>query len=139
MNKKIIFYNTENNGRYEYEASNILDYEEIKKEIEEEIATAFMLDGSLKRKIHLCKFGNEEPVNVTHKLIRINQDLKFRYPKFSLDEYIEKYSDNCTELALIDTDKYLRKRDKNVIIAFTRGAILVIILSLIYGAILLMR
>lgn len=132
MNKKIIFYNTENNGRYEYEPSNIMDYEQIKREIEEEIATDFMGDGSLKKVIHLCKFGNEEPVNVTHKLIRINQDLKFRYPKFSLDEYIERYSDNCTELALIDTDKYLRKRDKNMIVAFIRGVILAIVLLLIY-------
>ena len=139
MNKKIIFYNKENNGRYEYEASDVMEYEKIKKEIKEDIATAFMGDGSLKKEIHLCKFENEEPVNVTHKLIRINQGLKFRYSKFSLDEYIEKYSDNCTELALIDTDKYLRKRDKNMIAAFIRGAILAIVLLLVYTVFLFVK
>lgn len=133
MNKKIIFYNTENNGRYEYEASDVMEYGKMKKEIEEDIATAFMGDGSLKKEIHLCKFGDEEPVNVTHKLIRINQDLKFRYSNFSLDEYIEKYSDNCIELALIDTDKYLRKLDKNMIVKFISVTILVVILLIIYG------
>lgn len=139
MNKKIIFYNTENNGRYEYEPCDEIDYEHIKREIEEEIATAFMGDGSLKREIHLCKFGNEEPVNVTHKLIRINRDLKFRYSGFSLDKYIERYSDNCTELALIETDRFLKERNKYILRAFIRVAFLVFVLSLIYGAVLFMR
>ncbi len=109
MNKKIIFYNTENDGRYEYEPANEKEYKQIKREIERKIATVYMGDGFIKQEIHLCKFGDEEPVNATYRLIRLNEYLKSRYPNFSLDEYIEKYSDSCTELAIIDTDKYLRK------------------------------
>lgn len=133
MKKKIIFYNTENDGRYEYEASNEKEYKQIKREIERNIALAFMGDGSLKKEIHLCKFGDEEPVNATYRLIRINEDLKSRYPNFSLDEYIEKYSDSCTELALIDTDQYLRKIKKNTIRNFIICIISVFVLSLIYS------
>lgn len=109
MNKKIIFYNTENNGRYEYEPSNEEEYTRIKREIEKNIAILFMRDISSREEIHLCKIGDEEPIGVTKKLIRLNKKIKPKYPNFSLDEYIEKHYDDRIELAIIDTDKYLRK------------------------------
>lgn len=132
MNKKIVFYNTENDGRYEYEPANEEEYKQIKREIEKDIATLFM-GGISSEEIHLCKFGEKDQVNATYKLIRLNENLKSRYPSFSLDEYIEKYSDSRTELALIDTDQYLRKLNKKMIIKFITCFILGFILSLIFG------
>lgn len=104
MNKKIIFYNTENNGRYEYEASSEEEYTRIKREIKKNIAILFMRDISSREEIHLCKLGDEEPIGVTNKLIRLNKALKPKYSKFSLDEYIEKHCDSRIEIAIIDND-----------------------------------
>lgn len=134
MNKKIVFYNTENDGRYEYEPSNEKEYKQIKREIEKLIATVFMGDIPSREEVHLCKFGDEEPINVTYKLIRLNKDLKPRYPNFSLDEYIEKHYDDRIELAIIDTDKYIRKTiikntAKMCIISFLLGLALSFILK----------
>lgn len=132
MNKKIIFYNTENDGRYEYEASSEEEYTRIKREIEKNIAILFMRDISSREEIHLCKLGDEEPIGVTNKLIRLNKALKHRYPNFSLDEYIEKHCDSRIELAIIDNDKYIKKlaiknRIKICIISFLLGLTLSLI------------
>lgn len=134
MNKKIIFYNTENNGRYEYEPSNEEEYTRIQREIEKNIAILFMRDISSREEIHLCKIGDEEPIGVTKKLIRLNKKIKPRYPNFSLDEYIEKYYDDRIELAIIENDKYRKKLEiKNMIkicmIPFLVGLALSLILK----------
>lgn len=111
MNKKIIFFNTENKGKYEYEPKTKKEYEKIKKEIEEDLSTFYLGDGSLDDEIHLCKLGDDKVVNATYRLIRLNESLKFSYPNFSLDKYIEKYSDNSVENSLIDLNNTLKMRN----------------------------
>ena len=111
MNKKIIFYNTENDGKYEYEPTTKKEYNKIKKEIEEDLSTFYLGDGSLDEEIHFCKFGDEKIVNATHRLIRLNESLKFSYPDFSLDNYIEKHSDNSVEKSLINLNSTLKRRN----------------------------
>lgn len=111
MNKKIIFYNTENDGKYEYEPTTKKEYNKIKKEIEEDLSTFYLGDGSLDEEIHFCKFGDEKIVNATHRLIRLNESLKFSYPDFSLDKYIEKHSDNSVEKSLINLNSTLKRRN----------------------------
>lgn len=111
MNKKIIFFNTENDGKYEYEPNTKKEYNKIKKEIEEDLSTFYLGDGSLDEEIHFCKFGDEKIVNATHRLIRLNESLKFSYPDFSLDKYIEKHSDNSVEKSLINLNNTLKRRN----------------------------
>lgn len=111
MNTKIIFFNTENKGKYEYEPSTKKEYEKIKQEIEEDLGNFYLGDGSLDEEIHLCKLGDDKVVNATYRLIRLNESLKFSYPNFSLDKYIEKYSDNSVENSLIDLNNTLKTRN----------------------------
>lgn len=111
MNKQIIFFNTENDGKYEYKPNTKKEYEKIKKEIEEDLNTFYLGDGSLDEEIHFCKLGDEKIVNVTHRLIRLNESLQFSYPDFSLDRYIEKYSDNSVEKSLINLNSTLKRRN----------------------------
>lgn len=111
MNKKIIFFNTENKGKYEYEPTTKKEYNKIKKEIEEDLNTFYLGDGSLDEEIHLCKLGDDKVVNATYRLIRLNESLKFSYPNFSLDKYIEKYSDSSVENSLIELNNTLKMRN----------------------------
>lgn len=111
MNRKIIFFNTENKGKYEYEPSTKKEYEKIKQEIEEDLENFYLGDGSLDDEIHLCKLGDDKVVNATYRLIRLNESLKFSYSNFSLDKYIEKYSDNSVENSLIELNNTLKARN----------------------------
>lgn len=111
MNKKIIFFNTENKGKYEYEPTTKKEYNKIKKEIEEDLNTFYLGDGSLDEEIHLCKLGDDKVVNATYRLIRLNESLKFSYPNFSLDKYIEKYSDSSVENSLIELNNTLKMKN----------------------------
>ena len=111
MNKKIIFFNTENKGKYEYEPTTKKEYNKIKKEIEEDLNTFYLGDGSLDEEIHLCKLGDDKVVNATYRLIRLNESLKFSYPNFSLDKYIEKHSDSSVENSLIELNNTLKMKN----------------------------
>lgn len=113
MTRKIIFYNKKNNGKYEYEPSSDEEYENLEKEIIEDLDSFFMGDNSTDDEVHFCKFDDGKIVNATHRLIRLNDSINFNNKDFSLKEYIEKYSDSSVENDLINTATGKKKKYDN--------------------------
>lgn len=113
MTRKIIFYNKKNNGKYEYEPSSDEEYENLEKEIIEDLDSFFMGDNSTDDGVHFCKFDDGKVVNTTYRLIRLNDSISFNHKDFSLKDYIEKYSDSSVENELIDIATGKKKRYDN--------------------------